>query len=579
MPTGNFFAGTFSRRPRVAALVDDTGLIPFSGGPTRTVAVLGISAGGQPKTPLIFANPIEAGRVLVSGELLQAVRLAFSPSTENNGASLVIGVRVNPAVQGALTLKDAAVIDSIVVTSIDYGGGANEIKLKVESGSVSGKKLTLAKGTSLFVKDNLARNAFSVQYIGAGTASTMTITGTLLTSTVTGGPGSETLSLDLNVYNTIQKVVDFIDSKVAYTAVVLDADPSNPTLQGLDGVTAVDIKTAVYTVKADLQAIVDWLNSGQQPLVSAVRAAVGVAPPANIPYTYLTGGGEGTTTNADWQAGFNAIQGSEVAFVVPVSPDAAIHAMADTHCHFMSADGKRPRRAFVGAALGEYSITLSAYVTRSQNLNSDRTALVPNGSKGYDADGNLTTFPPYITAAQIAGLHSGVPEIGDAITMRSIRASGLEWLPTVGELELGIAEALLMLEFAENRGFYRVTRGISTWRKSDAYHRVEISVGIALDEVVRRVVLDLEMFLGKKASPVTAYRILSRTQSTLIGLQRDNIIVGDAGHPAYRDITVDIDGDVARVQFACSPVLVLNFINVTINAETFSGRVSISVPS
>lgn len=582
MATGNFFAGTFTRRPRVAAKVDDYGLTPISAGPTRTVAIIGIATGGEPKVPQLFASPTDAAAVLRGGDLLTAIRRAFSPSTEFNGAALVYAVRVNPATKATLTLKDAGVINVITLTSVNWGLDENQIKVKVEAGGTQGKKITLAKGTEVYAQDNLYRTAFSIHYTGAGSVATMTITGTTLTTAVTGGPGGENLNVDLATYNTLQKLVDFIAAQAAgvYTVVVTGPNPDAATLNGLDFVTAQDIKTTTVTVLATLQAIVDWLNSGQQPLVTAVRLTPNAGqPPTNLAYTYLTGGAEGSTQNTDWQACFDALQTRDIAFVVPVSSDAAIHAMADTHCQLMSADGRRPRRAFVGAAAGEYSSTLSNYLTRAQNLNSDRTALAIQGVKGYDdLTGLAITWPPYIMAAAWAGLQAGVPEIGDSITQKAIRATGLEWLPTKGETEIALAGGLLIAELAENRGFYRIVRGLSSWLKTDAYHRVEISVGIALDEVVRRVVDGLDLFLGQKASPLILHRIASRTQTILISLQEQGVIVGDDAHPAYRDIVVKLSGDTAQVDFACQPVLVINFINVTVHAETFTGVVTIETP-
>ena len=578
MATGNFFAGTFTRRPRVAARVDDFGLTPISAGPVRTVAIIGAAAGGEPHMPQLFASPEDAQAVLRSGELLTALRRSFSPSTEFNGASLVYAVRVNPAT-GATLMLQATGVDVLLLTSKNWGLEENQIKVKIETGSTQGKKITLAQGSSTYVKDNLHQTAFSIRYTGAGTAATMTITGTTLTTVITGGPGTEALTVDLNVHNTIQKVVDYIAAAAlgAYTTAVTGPNPSAASLNGLDFVTAQDIKTAVFTVTSILQAVVDWFNGGQQPLVKATRQTpLGGAAPTNIPYTFLTGGSEGTTTNGDWQACLEALQPREIAFVVPVTADPGVHAMTDVHCHFMSVDGKRPRRAFVGGPLGEYSTNLQTYLTRGANLNSDRTALAIQGIKAYDDQtGVETLYPPYIMAAAWAGLQSGLPEIGDSITQKAVRAIGVEWIPTVGELEIALAGGLLVVELVENKGFYRICRGLSTWLKNDAYHRCEISVGIALDEVVRRVVDSLDLFLGQKASSIILHRIASRTQSTLISLAEQGIIVGDAAHPPYRDITVKLQGDTARVSFACQPVLVINFINVTVYAETFSGTVTI----
>src|SRR5258708_37723602 len=52
-------------------------------------------------------------------------------------------------------------------------------------------------------------SAFTIKYTGTGTAATMTMSGTTLTTTVTGGPGSENLSFDLTnaSFNTVSGLV------------------------------------------------------------------------------------------------------------------------------------------------------------------------------------------------------------------------------------------------------------------------------------------------------------------------------------------------------------------------------------
>src|SRR5215467_14449017 len=67
--------------------------------------------------------------------------------------------------------------------------------------------------------------ALTIRYTGTGTAATMTISGNLLTTTVTGGPGGENLSLNLlsASYDTMSELWSTIAGKSGYTAV---ADPN-----------------------------------------------------------------------------------------------------------------------------------------------------------------------------------------------------------------------------------------------------------------------------------------------------------------------------------------------------------------
>lgn len=94
-------------------------------------------------------------------------------------------------------------------------------------------------------------SAFTIRYTGTGTAATLTIAGNVLTTTVTGGPGGENLSLNLTAasYNTMSKLWSTIAGKPGYTAVA-DANAKGAAHSiTLADVAGQDIKTAGYTVQ------------------------------------------------------------------------------------------------------------------------------------------------------------------------------------------------------------------------------------------------------------------------------------------------------------------------------------------
>ena len=94
-------------------------------------------------------------------------------------------------------------------------------------------------------------SAFTIRYTGTGTAATMTIAGNMLTTTVTGGPGGENLSLNLASasYNTMSKLWSTIAGKSGYTAVAdVNAKGAAHSITLAD-VTAQDIKTAGYVAQ------------------------------------------------------------------------------------------------------------------------------------------------------------------------------------------------------------------------------------------------------------------------------------------------------------------------------------------
>lgn len=566
---GVFFDGRYYESPTVATKVNDDAMRNANLTVGNVVVVVGRSVAGKPKTALRFGTPNEAVDALGAGELLDAVLAAFDPSSETDGPSQVIAVRVNPALQAAGVLKSAASANVINLTSRGFGALENQVKIKVEAGTLAGRRVTVTRGQNYYTADNLERNAFSVQYTGAAASATLAITGTTVTLEAPTGTNAATISLA--EFPTVQDLVDRIASTPGFTATVLEGNYDKPALNGLDYVTAQNVKTAAYTVKADLQAVIDWLNSPLQLYVYAERVAGAGAVPAVVGDTYLAGGSDGTVTNSDWADAFEVLQMVDVQWIVPVSSDPAIHAMADSHAHFMSTVGRRERRVIAGTGT---STSIDAAIAAAKVLNSDRTSLLFQGHYDYDRAGRLTLRPAYISAARVAGGFAGINP-GTPLTNKNFKCRGLEVeVRNPIDTDVLINGGVLCLENTEQG--YKVVRSISTWLISDNYNRVEQSCGVALDFVTRNVREALKPLIGAKGNPLVLQRAISVTESTLRELARPEpqgpeVIVGDAENPAYRNITATLDGDVVRVEFECSPVVPVNYILATIFAVPYSG--------
>ena len=567
-----FFNGRLLVSPTVASVVDDSALANRNLSVGNTVALIGRSAGGQPNTPLRFGSPSQAAAVLRSGELLDAVIKSFDPSAQTGGPAEVVAVRVNPATQASLSLLNASAAAVVNLVSTDYGLWNNQIKVKVEAASTAGRKLTTQVGNDFFTEDNVGRAAFSIQYSGAQASATLTINGT--TAALAAPTGTTVATIDLATYPTVQQLVDRINSVTGFAAAVLDGNGSKPTLQGLDFVTAQDVRTASYTARADLQAIVDWFNGTAEGFVTATRPANVGTLPAVLAYTYLVGGSDGSVTNTEWSNALSALQTVDVQWVVPVSSDPAIHAMTDTHVAFMSNVGRMERRAICGTPSGTSDATA---LTLAKALNSDRTSLVHLGYYDYDATGALVLFQPYMAAALLAGMFSGVNP-GTALTNKTVKVRGLERkLRNPTDTDQLITGGVLCLE--DTPQGYKVVKSISTWLTNDNYNRVEVSTGVALDFVSRNVRLALDVLRGEKGNAITLARAKSIVQATLTELARaepqgPGVLAGDADNPAFRNISVGLDGDVMRVEFQCSPVVPVNYILVSIFAVPFAATVT-----
>jgi hypothetical protein len=571
MAAGYFFNGRLWISPSTMSAVNDDAMVPQTLSVGNVCAFIGLSTGGQPNTPLVFGNPAQAQATLKSGELLQAVLKAFNPSSETGGAASVIAIRVNPAVQAALTLLDANGNPCINLVSADYGQYTDQLSVAISAGSVNGVHVTTQYANSVYSQDNLYAAAFSVQYTGSQATATISISDT--TVTLAAPAGTAVATINLATFPTVQQLVDYINAQPGFTAAVTGGYGNWPTANGLDAVTAQSIKAA-YTPTAILQAVINWLNSPAQSLVVATRAPTGSLPPAPIPQTYLSGGSDGVTTTSNWSNAFTTLQAASCNWITPISSNPAIVAMCDAHVQYMSTVGRKERRAICGTALGT---TDAQAISAALAINSDRTSLVHIGNYDYDLTGQLSglqLYSPYITAAIIAGAFSGVSP-GTPMTNKSIAISGVE-RPLLNPTETDplIEGGVLCVESTSNG--YKVVQSISTWLNDNRYDKVEQSVGWALDFVAQNVRNALDVLRGAKASPITLGRAVSITESQLRLLavpepQGPGVLVGDADSPAYSNITASVVGNVLAVSFQCSPVLGVDFIPVTIFAVPFAG--------
>jgi hypothetical protein len=565
-----FFNGQLLTTPTTASAVNDDAMQNRNLTVGNSVALIGKATGGKPKSVLRFGSPEEAKAVLRSGELLDAVLKAFAPSVETGSPGTVNAVRVNPAVRSALALKNSVPADVITLASTNYGAEDNKIKVKIEAGTTFGKRITVQKGTDYFTADDIGRAAFSVLYGGSEVTANITITAT--TAVLNAPAGTAVATIQLADFPTVGALVDKINTVADFEAEVLGNSANSPSLNGLDFVATLSVLTEA-TVRADLQAIVDWLNT-RAPIVAATRVAGAGTLPANIPFTYMAGGSEGTTINSDWSDSLAVLQTVDVQWLTPISGDPAIQAMADAHAVFCSNTLRRERRAIVGTVA---ATTDDNGIAAAKLLNSDRTSLVHLGYYDYDALGALVLRPPYMTAALIASAFAGVNP-GTALTNKTIAVRGLERkLRNPTDTDKLIQGGVLCVEDTDQG--YKVVQSISTWLGNDKYNRVEQSTGTALDFTVRNVRQAVDILRGQKGNPLLLSRAISIAQSTLSELARNEpqgpgVLAGDAVNPPYRNISASIDGDVLRLQFECSPVIPCNYVLVTVYAVPYSGTLA-----
>lgn len=579
-----FFNGRLLVTPTVESQLIDFDMVNTNIAIGNNVAIIGRSSGGTPTTPLALNNPLSAQNALKSGELLEGVYSAFSPGPDIPGPSTIYGVRINPAVQSSATLLDDDSNTVLELTSSDYGEYTNRISIKIESGSTTGKKVTTRLDTKYIVTDNIYRKSFNIQYTGGEASATIDITPTtLILKAPSTAPG---VSIDLDSYSTVRLLVDRINSVDGFEASVLYSADNTPTINGLDSVSAQDIKTSIYTVRADLQAIVDYINSYTENFINATRAANAGAPPANTTGAVVfTGGSDGNVTNQDWQNCFDALKSVDVQWIAVLSSDPAVWAMANAHCIYMSGAGKNERRCIVGR---DVNTSIETAIGDAISLGSDRTAYCYPGYYIYDSSSNLVVRPPYMLSAIIAGGLAGVSP-GSTLTNKTLNISGIEKVhdssniyrdvQLTSDTDYFINNGILTLH--KKNGF-RVTQAISTWTADTKFNKVELSTGAALDFTIKSVRNALEDLLGRKGNALLIASAVSITDTILTKLAESEtkggygVLAGDSANPAFKNITASFENDVLSVSFQCSPVVPVNFVLITVSAGTFAGSSTVT---
>jgi hypothetical protein len=570
-----FFNGRAYVTPTTVARVDDSAMYnpnPIVG---NKLLVVGASEGGKPKELLRFRNAAEAQAMLVSGDGLDAIIAAFDPSSETGRPSEVDFIRVNPATQSSLTLKTSGGTDAILLQSTSYGKRQNQIKVKIEAGTRGvGSKISTQIGADVYSGDNIRSVPFKVIYQGAEVSATFSIGYTFCT--LNAPAGTQLVQIPLIEFPTVQQLVDRINAVPGFVATVLNNLGGKPTLNAIDYYINWNVKDTNLNVSASLQAQIDWFNSNLEGLVSAskIGSAAG-SRAANMDFTYLSGGSDGTTTNTDWSDAFTVAQTADVQWVVPASNNPAIHAMADAHCAYMSDVVQRHRRAFCGTPLGTSD---DAAITLAEALNSDRTSLIHIGVYGYDRLGRLLLKEPFVAAAMVAGGFAGISP-GSTMTNKSIKARGVERkLRNPTDTDKLIEGGILCIEDTQDGGF-RVTKAITTWLKDTNFNRVEVSVGYANDFTARSLRDSIDELRGKKGGPLLITEALSRAETVLKELARPEpvgpgVLVGDAANPPYRNLDAQFQGDVIALQVQTSPVIPNNYGAITVFSVPFSSTAS-----
>lgn len=548
------FNGRTITQPGAYDATDTSGLTVNSTSSVNIPIVIGQADSGTPGKLLWYSSASAVEDDLISGDLVTAAKLMFSPVPEGGGGVSTMGVIiVNNSTKATLTSG------GLQLTATRYGEYGNQIQAKMEDGTIAGsKKITLYRWdtSNLEVFDNLGA-VFKLTYTGssayAGVAVTVTNGQATQIQTKVGtdaGSAAVDVTVDLtnSRYATLEDVVSYFNSISGYTAEYVNYS-RNADLSAvlLDSVSDVNIKSGAYlmALKGDIEK--------QLGDYSTLVDATVTGTPANFGYSYLSGAVKGDVP-ASWADYFALARSAFSDVLVVLSSSEAIHAEALAHVQEME-NRKQKQVLFTGGDVGE---SITRVKQRAATLNSSRAVLCYPGIYHKSVGDGKKALPAYFTGAMVAGRVCGV-ESSEPITFDYFNLIGLEvdlieGDPSIGDL---INSGVCTLERVQN-GAIRLVQGVTTYLGATDVVFKEISIRRGSDKVSSIMRKGLEdAFVGNKGLPATASAVVTKATDIL------DKAIDDDDITAYRNIVVKFDGDHVYVDYEVAYVEPINFVLLT----------------
>lgn len=332
---------------------------------------------------------------------------------------------------------------------------------------------------------------------------------------------------------------------------------------------ASDNITEVYDNLASVAAAVAAINStvSGSNLVTAAFNAEGTL--ANISFTSLASGSDGTTTNTDWTNAFNLIDPNASDVYEAVSSDSSVWALLDAQV-LLTSNRTYPGLAVYGHALG---LTAAQVMALQAPYASDyRAVIVTPGIIKFNSAGTQTAMASYLSAApQLAGLICGLP-IPRPATFKILSGLGLETNYSNspgGDLDALEVSGIVALQNVANKGI-RIVHGQTTWTADLNPGFREISVRRIADNLSVSLKDQLEAFVGEEGTVFTIAAVKAKVDEIMQLAQDANLItpgVDNAGNavPAWGNVIVRFNSatGVCSVTLLANPVTPVNYVLVT----------------
>lgn len=537
-------------RPHARIISDTTAITGTSSGSEKPLMLLGSAQGGKPDTVYEVTNMIQAREIFRGGELVDAMELAWNPSSASFQAGKILAMRVDGATPATITKG------GLKLTSKLYGVEANEIQVSLTKDYKGARRFTVSKGSETATYDNVGEiftvtaeeteETAKIAILGtAGKATSLTITlGEAQPLTFTLGKNgiadTYTLVNTLNSIDGIRATIAYGGDKNVSTALL---DPIAEKAVG-EGVTV----TSVY---GDLENQLSYNN-----LIEVTSVTYGT-PLTDFTVTNLAGAEDGAIPTS-WAKQIAKFANEGGYYMVPLTPERAIHAEARAFVTERNNEGE-PMRAIVG---GAYDETPAESMARARALKSDRVSVVGFSAKRTMDDGRQLQLPAYMMSAQVAGFASGLP-IGESVTFKHFAINELSSLYDGNIHDTLNNNGVIMANFVRNRNdsHFRIEEDITTYMDRDNFIKNSNANGEAHDFLVSELRVNLEEnFIGRRQGNTMPNLIKSHVVSFLEQKKRDSEIQDFD----TESVQVIINGSTVNISAIIYPIASLRKIEMTV---------------
>lgn len=566
-------------RPHTSIEVDTSGIGGVAGSSEKILCLIGQAEGGEPNTVYELRNYSQAEQVFRSGELVDAIHLAWTTNPQFT-AGRILAMRIEDAEPANLT-KGGLTFKSKI-----YGVDSNDIQVALEENTITDSyrlKVIFDKDRVRNTYDNIG-NIFKIEYTGDGEAKYSVThsaeTGFAKNLVLTeNGEEIKTYSLGDGVFEYTNDIIKDINNTPQFKALLSPFGNKDIETKYLDEATDISLGAegayveAVYgdilkQTQYDQAVSITRVGETQTPSDVSVQsgeesAEVTASSVVNIPTitpfeaTKLSGGTNGTPPST-WSDKLNLFAHEGGYYVVPLSSRQSVHAEV---AHFVNSrsDAGEPMRAIIGAGINE---TKEQLIGRASALVNPRVSLIANSGTFVMEDGRKNHVPAYMVASAVAGLASGLG-IGESITFKNFRINSLDQVYESSELDQLNENGVISIEFVRDRlnTRFRIVDDVTTYNDTRDPVKSEMAIGEENDFLTSelKILLD-DNFIGARTTQTSPSIIKDFVQSYLERKKRDNEIQDFTPE----DVQVIVEGKEARISMTVFPIRTLKKITVSL---------------